>query len=58
MNVICSKPKLVVYMCGSFMGCPGRDLATVEQRGFQPRLSHEVLRLKLVGPSTVAMMDD
>ena len=45
-------------MCGSLVGYPGRDQATAEQRGLQPRHSHEVPRLILVSVGTVAMMDD
>ena len=56
--MICSQPPLVVYLCGSLVGCPGRDQATAEQRGLQPRHSHEVPRLRLVGLGTVAVMDD
>ena len=40
------------------MGCPGRDQAIAEQRGLQPRHSHEVPRLRLVSVGTVAVMDD
>jgi hypothetical protein len=45
-------------MCGSLVGCPGRDQATVGQHGLQPRHSHEVPRLRFVGLGTIVVMDD
>jgi hypothetical protein len=49
---------LVVYNCGSLVGCPSTDLAIAVQHGLPLWHSHEVCRLRLVGLRTVAMMDD